>query len=167
MRRMAVVLVVLGLSACWFGCGGGDYSSPKATMQTMHAAGKAGNRDGVLNCFDDASRKAITELEKVMKEVAKDVPDMAKEFGGGDMVGKMSEEMKKQELKIGEEKIDGDKATLKVTMVEDKKENTDIIPFVRERGAWKMKLPGEIPSPEKIREMAKMMKAMMQGAKGK
>lgn len=162
MRRMAVVLVVLGLSACWFGCGGGgDYSSPKATMQTMHAAAKAGNRDGVLNCFDAASRKALTELEKAIKEVAKDVPEMAKEFGGGDIVAKLSEEMKKQEPKYGDEKITGETATLKMTM--DKREEE--VPFVREGGAWKMKLPGEMPTPEKIREMVKLMKAMGKGGK--
>jgi hypothetical protein len=159
---MAVVLVVLGLAACWYGCGGGDYSSPKATFQTMHTAAKAGNRDGVLNSFDEASRKNLMEIEKIINEAAKDVPELKKEFGG-DIVAKLSEEMKKHEPKYGEEKITGETATLKVTM--DKKE--DEIPFVRERGAWKMKLPGEMPSPEKMREMVKMMKAMMQGTKGK
>jgi hypothetical protein len=159
MRRLAVGLAVLGLAACWLGCGGGNYSSPKATFETMHAAAKAGDRNGVLNCFDDASRKAILDLEQAIK----DVPALKEMFEGGDIVGKLSAELKKQEPKIGEEKITGEKATLNVTM--DKK--AEDLPFVREHGAWKMRMPGEMPSADQIKDMVAKMKAMTEGKKGK
>jgi hypothetical protein len=138
-----------------------DYSSPKATFQTLVEGAKAGNRDRVLSCFDEASRKAITELEKVLAEATAEVPELKKQFGEGDMIAKMSEELKKKEPKIGEEKIDGDKATLKVTV--DEKEES--LPFVREKEAWKFRLPGEMPTAEKMREMVNMMKAMIKQMK--
>jgi len=140
-----------------------DYSSPKATMQTLWEGAKAGSRERVLSCFDEASRKAILELEKVLAEAVKEVPEMKKELGEGDMIAKMCEELKKKEPKIGEEKIDGEKAILKVT-VDDRE---DPIPFVREKDTWKMRLPGEIPTPEKMREMVNMMKTMMKAMKEK
>jgi hypothetical protein len=159
MRRMVVGMAVLGLAACWIGCGGGNYSSPKATFETLHAAAKAGDRNGVLNCFDEATRKVILQLE----QACKDAPALKEMFEGGDIVAKLSAELKKQEPKIGEEKITGEKATLKVTM--DKKE--EALPFVREQGAWKMRFPGELPNAEQIQDMVKKMNALSETMKKK
>jgi len=110
-----------------------------------------------------ASRKAFTEFEKVIADAVKEVPELKQQLGDGDMIAKMSEEMKKKEPKIGEEKIDGEKATLKMTV----DETEESIPFVREKDAWKMKLTGKIPTPEKMREMITMMKAMIKSMKEK
>ena len=137
-----------------------DYSSPKATFQTLMGMAKAGNREGVLACLDDETRKVFLELEKAIMEMCKDMPELKKEFGEGDLVMKMAEEAKKNPPQVGEEKIDGKKATLEVTS-DGKKES---MPFVNESGAWKMQFPGA-PSPDEVKKSIEMMKATVKTMK--
>lgn len=153
MRRMVIGLVVLGVSACFFGCGGGDYSSPKATFQTAFEAMKAGNRDAIAACMEERAQKAFSEMLKFVDEAAKEMPELKESMGGKGLLGQSAEQARKAKVVIGAEKITGDTATLEVTI--DGHDQT--VSFVRERGAWRIKGPERLPD---IAEMRKGMEKM-------
>jgi hypothetical protein len=140
-----VVLSVLAIAACLAGCGGGkDYSSPKATMQTYFAAAKKGDVDAAMACFCEKVQKdwkemkaKMEEQKKKLAEKAKDDPNakkMLEQMEKNDPSQEMTKEAKDLKPEYGEQKIDGDKATLKVTA----KGETQTINFVKEKGAWKI-----------------------------
>jgi len=164
MRRMCVATLMGVVAACLMSCGksggSGNYTSPKATYETMWAAAKAGNKDAMMACFSDVCRSKIAELEKLMA----DMPAEMKE-GEGDIAAKMMSEAKTAKCEIGAEKIDGDKGTLEVT-TNDKKET---ITFIKEGGAWKMHIKElaemDIEQAKKMIELMKAMKGMMKGTK--
>jgi hypothetical protein len=151
MGLLAVAAVAVALTGC--GGGGGDFSSPKATFETMRAAAEAGNKEAFLACFDEATRKGIAELEKLGKEMAKKSPKATEgaEKGADEFMAKM----KGSKFEYGEVKIDGDKATMDVTMDGD----TETVKFAKAGGQWKISIP-------EIQGMVEMMKGMSQMMKG-
>jgi hypothetical protein len=154
---MAMALAVLGLSACWIGCGGGgDYSSPKATFETARGALKAHNREAFLACLDENSRKGMSEIMKAMDEIAKTSPEMKKEMEGKDLMTAASEEFNKPKTEVGAEKVTGDTATLEVTS-DGKKETLN---FVKEPAGWKLLPPGKKMTPEDVKMAVEMIKSM-------
>jgi hypothetical protein len=134
MKKLCVALAALGVVACVVGCGGGggDYSSPKATFNTMWEAAKAGNKDAMMACFSTACRKKMDEFEKLFADFPKEMKE-----GKEDVAGEMMAKAKKAKAEVGAEKIDGDKATLEVTTNGRK----GAFQFVKENGAWKIQLP--------------------------
>jgi len=163
MRKLGVALAVVGLACCLVGCGehGGDYSSPKATFNTMWSAAKAGNKDAMMACFSNACRSKMAEFEKLFA----DVPAAMKQ-GKTDMTTEMMTKAKEAKVEIGAEKIDGDKGTLEVT-TDGKKET---LTFIKEGGAWKLHFAEladmDLGKMKKAIEMLKNMpKGMIEGLK--
>lgn len=163
MRKALAMAAVAMMVVAMAGCGGGKYATPTATMKTMHAAAKAGEKEAVKACFSADSLKKLNEIEKMMADLAKENPELAGMMGQGDGTEKMIQSAKDAKFEYGEEKIDGDKATLEVTV--DGKKRTD--QFVKEDGAWKLHLPipdGQIEMMKEGMEMRKNMpKGMMKG----
>jgi len=155
MRSRVTAWGIVALSVCVFGCGGGgDYSSPKATYQTMLNAAKAGDGEGVENCYDEASRKTMAEMANALKDLRKVA---GKELDAPDKVAAMAERLRSSKIEIGDQTITGDKATLDVTHDGVKVTHK----FINERGAWKMQVFGEA-TPD---EMKKSLEAMREAAK--
>ena len=138
---MAAVLAVAGVVAC---CGEGQYGSPRATFETMRAAAKAGDRDAAMACYDKETAAKMAEMEKLAKEFAADA--MSTE--------QMMEQAKEAKVEIGEEKIDGDTATLQVTM----DGRTSTMNFVKEAGAWKIHVP--MPDLSEMKEGLEKLKGL-------
>jgi hypothetical protein len=129
MRRLSVGLMAVGVAACLVGCGSsGDYSSPKATYQTMVKAAQSGSQSGVLACYTEASRKGIEQMDKAQAAVAKLLPG-GKQAG---IVESVINKVKSGKIDVGKEQIAGDQATLEVTS-NGRKES---VSFARERGGW-------------------------------
>ena len=151
MKRVAMGLAVAAVAACLVGCGlgGGGYSSPKATMETMRAAAKAGDEKGVMACYCKDSREKMEKMKEMFGEMAKD----------NDFAKKMMEKHKDAKVEYGEETITGDTATLEITM-DGMKSATQ---FVREGGGWKIKLPITDEELEQMKKAAEMMKKMPKG----
>jgi len=143
-----------------------DYSTPKATFQTLLEGAKAGSRERFLSCLDEASRKAMADLLKMIDDLSTEFPEMKQQLGEGDLFAKVAEEARKSKIETGEEKVTGDTATLEILRDGQK----DTAHLVREKDAWKIKLTGEIPKPEDIKkhveQMRTLMKAMKEQAKG-
>jgi len=154
-----VALGVLAIVIWVIGCGGGaDYSSPRATFNTMWEAAKAGNKDAMMACYSDETRKELEEFE----EQAKKSGAKQKKSPTEGMIAKA----KRAEPQFGKQKINGDKATLEVT-VEGK---TNPFRFVRERGAWKIDMMAELRMMKGLIKgmgegMGEMMKGMTEGLK--
>jgi hypothetical protein len=114
----------------------GDFSSPKAAWQSAWNAAKTGEPEPLLACFTKATAAKIRAVEKLMKDNADAMPA---EMKGKSLLGEMTAKVKdpKTTMSVGEEKIDGEKAVLKVKMAGDEED----INFVKEDGAWKIELP--------------------------
>lgn len=166
MQRGTVAVVLAVVAAMVVGCGGGKYSSPKTTMETMRAAAKAGDKAAVMECFCKDSRQKLDEIQKMAEDFAKENPELAGKMDPDKHTREMMERSKTAQVEYGAETIDGDTATLEVT-TDGKK---DTAQFVREDGAWKMKLPitdDQIKMMKAGMEMMKKMpKGMMEGLKG-
>jgi hypothetical protein len=168
MKLINVSILISVVAICLGGCGGsGDYSSPKATMETMINAAKAGDQDAMFACYTDETRADFEELQK-----------LASEMGGGMQDIDIAKQLKTATPVLGEEKIDGNKATLAIT-VDGKQE---ILNFVKVGGDWKITVPdfkegiqamkgvGEMMKnlPENMKEeMGKAMEEAMKGEKDK
>jgi hypothetical protein len=160
MKCVAMVLAVMAVGLCVVGCGGGGkYASPKTTMETMHAAAKAGDKPAVMACFCEDSRKKLEEMEALLAEFAKQNPELAEKANAQDMSKKMMAQAKDAKVEYGEEKIDGDTATLETT-VDGRK---DTAQFVKEKGAWKIKLPITDQQVQQMKAALEMMKKMPKG----
>jgi hypothetical protein len=164
MRRIGVAVMALAAVALLAGCGGGssgNYSTPKATVETMIAAAKAGNKDGMMGCFTDDARRKLTEIERLSEQVAKDVPQLAKVMNQkkDEGVRQMMEETKKAKFEFGQEKIEGSKATLEVTS-NGRKETMN---FVKESSGWKLDMGISDEQFEMMKKGIEMMKSMPKG----
>jgi len=120
----------------------GDYSSPKATTETMVTALKAGDWDLTLSCFDKNAREAVGETIKLVDEMKVKLP--AEHQGTLEAMDirktRLARIKNAPKPTFGDEKIDGDKATLAITSVLKGKENKEKVNFVREDGQWKILL---------------------------
>lgn len=160
MRRVMGAVTVLAVAAMMVGCGGGgNYSSPKATIETMIAAAKAGDKDAFMACFDKETHESFAEMEKVAKEMAAKMPKGAQHKEQG--AGKFMDLLKDAEVTYGELKTDGDKATMDVTLEGD----TKPVKFVKEGGAWKISMPEVKMAAAMMKAMAPMMKGMGEAMK--
>ena len=125
------------------GCGQPASKTPEGAVEAMLKAAKAGNYAKAVEYIDFEGMqrqrdKMIAELpEEARKNVPKfDVKEMKKK-----MIEQLKEEAKKGELtwKIGETKIDGDKATIEVeTFYSGESEGKAKLPMVKVKGVWKV-----------------------------
>ena len=136
---VASVRRVAAVAACLFVSGGGLFAaeaapgSPTAAFQAMWDAAKAGKREELLACFEAGTRKKLEELDKLLTSVAKELPEM----GARGLVQEMTARAKETLLTLGQEKIEGDQATLEIAADGEK----DTVYLVKEEGAWKIQIP--------------------------
>ena len=117
-------------------------SSPSGTVTAFMEAGKAGNKDAAMQYLQSKDREFLKKMEAKQPS--------GKEFGAP----------KGASYRIGEEKIDGETATVKVQLTEGGQEKTQELKLVRESGQWKIDL---VPD-EMLQMMEGMMKGMNEGA---
>ena len=162
MRTWLASMATLALAACLVGCGRGDddddsgsrkrrdkdrrrrvavdLSSPEATLRTVHEASKAGDAEAFLACCQEPVREQFAEMLALANELAELDPEAAASEMR-DKLGMMAE-AKDTELDIGDAKIEGDRATLEVTMrLPSDRSRKRTLPFVREADGWKMEVP--------------------------
>jgi predicted small lipoprotein YifL len=128
-RVLKQILLLAATTTVLVGCGA---KSPTATYEKMRAAAMEENEDKVIACMDKATGEAMREMLKLTAEMDKDS-------------GSPFAKMKGQTVSYGAETINGDKATLEVTM--DGK--TETFEFVKENGDWKITIP-ELPEAVKM-----------------
>ena len=117
------VLALLAPAAVLLGCGsGGNGSGSKTPQQVMQAFWDAGQKQDATTSWNLLS----AETQKVLK--SKSVWDEAIK-ATKDTSGKLT---------IGKATINGDKATLKVTVTSGGKSTPSDMPFVKENGEWKI-----------------------------
>jgi hypothetical protein len=155
MKHIAFVLafgVVLGLASCT----GGGGSSPTGAVKAFMEASKSGNKDAAMKCVQAKDREFLQKMEAQQKT---STPMMVpKDFT----------------YKINEEKVTGETATVKVTGVQNGKEQTQELKLVKEDGAWKIDLiPDEMQGMiegiggaggEAMKAMGEQMKKAMEDA---
>jgi len=148
MKRVSFLLF-LGVPCLLFlGCGGsGDFGSPKATFETMVKAAKAEDKEAMMGCFCEESRANFKKLE-----------EFGEKMGGPQGKQEMTDKFK-GEPNYGEETIEGNKATLEVTM----EEQTQPVQFVKEGGDWKISMPELGAAVQMMESMGDQMQEMMKG----
>jgi Domain of unknown function (DUF4878) len=131
-RIVSCIVLVIALYSCKNGMTG----SPKTTVEAFIEASKDGNLTEVKKYItkSDAGMLEIGEnfLAKIDSNAAKEMKDkMAKEF---------KEKSKDANIKIIDEKIDGDNATVNVEFTHDGKTETRPFSLIKEDGQWKISL---------------------------
>lgn len=125
MKKVVSFLVILLSLMLVVGCGG-DEGKVKSTAKKIVSAAKKGNFDKVLKYAPKETREEFKKDKKKYKEFKK---EFKKE---------MVKELKGAKFKYGDVEIDGDKATIEVTMIKDGEEDTDKLDFKKEKGKWVM-----------------------------
>jgi hypothetical protein len=117
-------MMLVGAMLAMVGCGGKG-ATPKAAFEAFIAAAKAEDQEKMVACLDKPTGDAMKEFMALAEDMRKQ--------------GKVSptDEFKNTEYTYGEEKIDGEKATLQVTG----NGKTQIIQFVKVEGKWKVSIP--------------------------
>ena len=146
MIRLLNTLVVAGTVLAVVGCG--KARSPKAAFEQFVAAAKGGNEDKMVACMDKDTGSAMKEVLALMKDM------------GADKKKNPMDEFKGT-FSYGEQKIDGDKATLEVT----KDGKTQTIAFTKEDGAWKISIPELQQGVKMLKGFKAMADAMGKGGK--
>ena len=125
-RQITALLVVTFLTAALVACGGGaKASTPTEAFKSFYEAAKGKN---VANLKQLMSKETIAEMEKEAKGANKSLDDFLADESQKGLPPAMPE--------LGEEKIEGDKATLQFKA--EKATNWSTVPFVKEDGAWKI-----------------------------
>jgi hypothetical protein len=125
-RQMTALLIVACLTAALAACGGGaKASTPKEAFKSFYEAAKGKD---VANLKKLMSKATIAEMEREAKGENKSLDDFLAEESQKGLPPAMPE--------LGEEKIEGDKATLQFKG--EKSTNWSTVPFVKEDGAWKI-----------------------------
>lgn len=126
-KKTAVLSLILFTFTMFVGCGG-DEAKIKSTANGLISAMKKGD-------MEKAQKFLTKEGAKEMKDQLKDMKKEEKEM----MVTMMKAMF--ADAKIGEVKVEGDKATLKFTTKGfDGKDSEEDMNFVKEGGKWKANL---------------------------
>ena len=125
-RQMTALLIVACLTVALAACGGGaKASTPKEAFKSFYEAAKGKD---VASLKKLMSKETIAEMEREAKGENKSLDDFLAEESQKGLPPAMPE--------LGEEKIEGDKATLQFKG--EKSTNWSTVPFVKEDGAWKI-----------------------------
>lgn len=121
-KKLSVLTLLLFSFTMFVGCGG-DEGKIKSTAKKYFKAMEKGDFKAAGKCL---CKKSKEEFDKTLenKEMKAFMEEMTKAM------------FAEAKPKFGEVKIDGDKATIKVTMKMMGKESTDDIPLVKEGGKW-------------------------------
>lgn len=130
--RLAALALTLGAGLIAAGCGGDDDStseeaqSPSDVVAAFYAATADGDNEELCSYFSEETAQQAAEEEDA------DSCEEAAESGlGDDETAALAET-----VEVGEEKIDGDTATVEVSSSEQ--EGTGTINLVQEDGEWKI-----------------------------
>lgn len=128
-RRLALlgVLAAAALTGC-----GGKYSSPKATFDTLHDAATAGDKAAINACISDEAHRQIAEFKRLFAE--------SKVIQSLDAADLFARQAKTAAVEVGEEAIQGDRATLAVKL----NGRDTPLAFVKEKGGWKLAVPPKL-----------------------
>jgi len=135
MTRTSVAVGVVTLAICLAGCGGGKYSSPKATMETLRAATAAGDDGAAMACLSETSHRKLAEMNKMFDDFVKAHPELAGKVKRSTPADGLMDQAKGT-MTYGEEKITGETGHLDVVVDRE----TFRHGFVREDGEWKIEL---------------------------
>jgi hypothetical protein len=112
-----VFAIAWGLCGAARGAGAPDPGSPKAVIESLKQAARAGDRAGVLACFDAATRKKLEhDGEHILQEFFKLGADA--------------------KIEVGEATVEGDKGTLAVILDGE----DELFDLVKEGGVWRIRL---------------------------
>jgi len=106
----------------------GEYAAPIATYRTMCEMAEAGHKGRVFACFDEASREKIRRIEQVAAQTR------GKSLAVASFIDALVEKVRRGKLELGEERIEGDQATLEVKLNGE----SESVRFVKEDGKWKI-----------------------------
>jgi len=124
------VLLVLG------SCNSNNAGSPKNTVSAFIDASKEGNLEEV--------KKHISKSDLSLIQMGENFLAALNPTGAKDMKDKMAKEFKEKtanaDINIGDEKIDGDKATVDVSFKYEGKSETRPFSLIKEDGKWKVSL---------------------------
>jgi len=133
---MKKIITCLALLAVLYSCKTGSSGSPKNTVESFIEASKSGNLDEVKKYI---SKSDVSLLEMGQRVLANIDPAKSKE-----MQEKMSEKFKEKtkdaKIDIGDEKIDGNNATVNVAFMLNGKSEEHPFSLVKEDGQWKISL---------------------------
>lgn len=125
-RQMTVLLIIACLTVALAACGGGaKASTPKEAFKSFYEAAKGKDVASIKKLM---SKETIAEMEREAKGENKSLDDFLAEESQKGLPPAMPE--------LGEEKIEGDKATLQFKA--EKATNWSTVPFVKEDGDWKI-----------------------------
>ncbi|MBN1288376.1 MAG: DUF4878 domain-containing protein [Actinobacteria bacterium] len=132
MRKIIIVTCIVSMifgGVAVIGCGGGGGGkgdSPKQVAQKFMEGLADNDVDGYLALVTEGSKKGV------------DVEDMKKQTAEYE-----KQQTEKIEFKVGEEKIDGDKALVDVTVIQQGMEMTMKWTLLKENGVWRVDLTTE------------------------
>lgn len=162
MRKLFLIAI---LPVFFAACQSDSSSSPKAVVNAFIEASKKGDIDGLKKYITSQDLQFLESVEKAMTMFDSTKKNSIKEK----MAEKFKEKAQDIKIDVGNEKIDGNNATVDVTKTKDGKPET--IPFAlkKENGEWKialistgMKASGmtEAEANEKMKEATEAMKNM-------
>jgi hypothetical protein len=134
MKRIFFTIVIATLFAA---CNTGASDTPKGVVNAFFEAAKKGDIEGI--------KKYITSSDLSMLEMGQRMMSSFDSSKKGDVFKQLSEEFSKQtkdvKFDLGNEKIDGDNATVDVTVTENgKAPETHPFTLKKESGQWKISL---------------------------
>ena len=125
-RQITALLSIACLTVAIAACGGGaKASTPKEAFKSFYEAAKGKD---VASLKKLMSKETIAEMEREAKGENKSLDEFLAEESQKGLPPAMPE--------LGEEKIEGDKATLQFKA--EKSTNWSTVPFVKEDGDWKI-----------------------------
>lgn len=131
--RLAALALILGAGLIAAGCGGGDGDSTSAEAQTpsevvaaFYAATADGDNEELCSYFSEETAKQAAEEENA---------DSCEEAAESGLSDSDTTDLAKT-VEVGDEKIDGDTATVEVSSSEQ--EGSGSINLVKEDGEWKI-----------------------------
>lgn len=123
MKKLVSFLLILLSLTLVVGCS--DEAQVKSAAKKMVSAMKSGNLDKAMKLAPKDVREQMGKMDK------KELEEIKKEFKED-----VAAELKGAKFSYGDVKINGDKATIEVTMTKDGKDDTDEIEFEKEDGKW-------------------------------
>jgi uncharacterized protein YdeI (BOF family) len=124
MRKVAVLACILSLlvsAAVLAGCGGGSSAqTPQQVVQAYFTSLQKADATTIWNLISAASQKTVgskSKLESALKS--------------------QSATFKSVKFTVGKTTVNGDKATVEVTVTIGGKTSTETLPLIKENGVWK------------------------------
>ncbi len=144
-------------------CGSQSSDSPKGVVNAFMDASKKGDIDGLKKYITSQDAAMLTLGESFIKNLDSSQANGMKEK----MANEFKEKTKDVKIDIGSEKIEGDNATVDVSVTKDGKKETHPFALKKEEGQWKISLmsTGMKASGMNQQEMDKEIDKVQEGMK--